>query len=117
MHKAQRIKNADSADLLVLLEKFRPIEAVVETCLAWPWLFDPLTPHGFGFVLAHAKELRVISGQNYKRDDMDAELLARIRVAAADIFGSRPCRGCSVVGVRGSPRTPPMRRTPRRHQG
>ena len=81
VHKAQRIKNSDSAELLALLEQYRPIEAVVETCPAWPWLFDLLTPHGFGFVLAHAKELKAISGQNYKRDDMDAELLARIRVA------------------------------------
>ena len=55
VHKAQRIKNADSADLLALLEQHRPIEAVVETCPAWPWLFDLLTQHGFGFVLAHAK--------------------------------------------------------------
>jgi hypothetical protein len=36
VHKAQRIKNADSADLLALLEQYRPIEAVVETCPAWP---------------------------------------------------------------------------------
>jgi hypothetical protein len=64
VHKAQRIKNADSADLLALLEEYRPIEAVVETCPAWPWLYDLLTPHGFGFVLAHAKELKAISGRN-----------------------------------------------------
>ena len=40
-----------------------------------------MTEHGIGFVLAHAKELKAISGQNYKRDAADAELLARIRVA------------------------------------
>lgn len=81
VHEAERIENVDSARLVELLERYRPIEAVVETSPAWPWLYDLLTEHGIGFVLAHAKELKAISGQNHKRDAMDAELLARIRVA------------------------------------
>lgn len=81
VHEAERIRNSDSADLVRLLERFQPIEAVVETSPAWPWLYDLLTEHGIGFVLAHAKELKAISGQKYKRDAMDAELLARIHVA------------------------------------
>jgi transposase len=36
---------------------------------------------GVDFVLAHARRLRAIAEANYKRDDIDAELLARMRVA------------------------------------
>ena len=36
---------------------------------------------GIHFVLAHAKRLRVIAESNYKSDDIDAELLARMRLA------------------------------------
>lgn len=32
-------------------------------------------------MLAHAKRLRVIAESNHKRDEMDAELLARTRLA------------------------------------
>ena len=32
-------------------------------------------------MLAHAKRLRIIAGSNYKSDDIDAELLARMRLA------------------------------------
>ena len=32
-------------------------------------------------MLAHAKRLRVIAESNYKSDDIDAELLARMRLA------------------------------------
>jgi transposase len=81
LHPPVRIKNAEAYRLVELLEPFRPLEAVVETSPAWPWLHDLLVGHGFGFVLAHAKKLRAISEANYKRDEIDAELLARVRLA------------------------------------
>jgi transposase len=67
--------------LLAALAPFRPLEAVVETSSAWPWLEDVLAPAGVRLVLAHAKRLRAIAEANYKRDDVDAELLARMRLA------------------------------------
>ena len=76
-----RIKNADADQLSELLEAYRPLEVVVETSPAWPWLFDRLHGNGVHFVLAHAKRLRVIAGSNYKSDDIDAQLLARMRLA------------------------------------
>ena len=76
-----RIKNADADQLGELLGPYRPLEVVVETSPAWPWLFDRLDGDGVHFVLAHAKRLRVIAGSNYKSDDIDAELLARMRLA------------------------------------
>lgn len=81
LQKAIRIANAERTELLEVLERFRPLEAVVETSPAWPWLHDLLTGHGHGFVLAHAKKLRAIAEASYKRDEIDAELLARMRVA------------------------------------
>lgn len=81
LQKATRIANTETSKLLEVLERFRPLEAVVETSPAWPWLHDLLTGHGHGFVLAHAKKLRGIAEQTYKRDEIDAELLARMRVA------------------------------------
>ena len=76
-----RIKNRDADELSELLERYRPLEVVVETSPAWPWLFDRLAGKGVHFVLAHAKRLRIIAGSNYKSDDIDAELLARMRLA------------------------------------
>ena len=76
-----RIKNADADQLTELLEPFRPLEVVVETSPAWPWLFDRLDGDGVHFVLAHAKRIRVIAESNYKSDEIDAELLARMRLA------------------------------------
>jgi len=81
VHKPARIPNADSDRLVGLLEKHRPVEVVVETCPAWPWLFDLLERPGIHVVLAHAKRLRAIAGSTYKRDEVDAELLARMRLA------------------------------------
>ena len=81
LHSGVRIKNAEIHRLIELLDAHRPLEAVVETSPAWPWLYDLLTGHGFGFVLAHAKKLRAIAEANYKRDEIDAELLARMRLA------------------------------------
>ena len=76
-----RIKNTEEDRLVELLEPYRPLEVVVETSPAWPWLFDRLQGPGVHFVLAHAKRLRVIAESNYKSDDIDAELLARMRLA------------------------------------
>ncbi len=76
-----RIKNTEADRLVELLEQYRPLEVVVETSPAWPWLFDRLQDRGIHFVLAHAKRLRVIAEGNYKSDDIDAELLARMRLA------------------------------------
>ena len=81
VHKPVRIKNSEADRLDELLEPFRPLEVVVETSPAWPWLFDRLEGPGIHFVLAHAKRLRVIAESNYKSDDIDAELLARMRLA------------------------------------
>lgn len=77
----RRVRNHEPARLLELLSPFRPLEAVVETSPGWAWLRDHLLAHGIGFVLAHAKRLRAIAEANYKKDEIDAELLARMRVA------------------------------------
>ena len=53
----------------------------METSSSWPWLHELLTGAGVQFVLAHARRLRAIAESNYKRDDIDAELLARMRLA------------------------------------
>ena len=42
VQKAVRIPNANPDRLVSLLEQYRPLEVVVETCPAWPWLFDLL---------------------------------------------------------------------------
>ena len=76
-----RIKNTQQDRLDDLLQQYQPLEVVVETSPAWPWLFDRLQERGIHFVLAHAKRLRVIAESNYKSDDIDAELLARMRLA------------------------------------
>ena len=81
LQEPTRIANGNASKLLALLARFGPIEAVVETSPAWPWLHDLLTGHGHGFVLAHAKKLRVSAESNYKRDEIDAELIARMRLA------------------------------------
>lgn len=81
VHKPVRVPNSEPDRLLNLLEPFRPLEAVVETCPTWPWLFDLLQGSGIHFVLAHAKRLRAIADSTYKRDEVDAELLARMRLA------------------------------------
>lgn len=67
--------------LLEGLSKYRPLEVVVETSSSWPWIHDLLVPQGIGFVLAHAKRLRHIASSNYKADEVDAELLARMHLA------------------------------------
>ena len=80
-HGPVRIKNTEVKQLHELLAPYRPLEVVVETSPAWPWLFDRLSGRGIHFVLAHAKRLRIIAESNYKSDAIDAELLARMRLA------------------------------------
>ncbi len=74
VEKPVRIKNSEADRLEELLKPYRPLEVVVETSPAWPWLFDRLDRPDVHFVLAHAKRI-------YKSDEIDAELLARMRLA------------------------------------
>lgn len=76
-----RVPCAQQDRLVEVLAPYRPLEAVVETSGSWPWLQDALAPAGIGFVLAHARRLRAIAESNYKSDAIDAELLARMRLA------------------------------------
>ncbi len=76
-----RIRCLEPDRLLEALAPYRPLEVVVETSSSWPWLYELLRPAGVRFVLAHAKKLRAIAEANYKSDDIDAELLARMRLA------------------------------------
>lgn len=76
-----RVKVEHRERLLALLAPYRPLDVVMETSSSWPWLHEVLTGAGVQFVLAHARRLRAIAEANYKRDDVDAELLARMRVA------------------------------------
>jgi transposase len=76
-----RVKMEDPARLVTLLAPYRPLEAVVETSSSWPRLDAVLSGAGVRFVLAHARRLRVIAEANYKSDDIDAELLARMHLA------------------------------------
>ena len=78
----KRIRLSEEARLLELLDRMAPVELVVETSPSWPWLYDLVKDReGVGFVLAHATKLRAIAEANYKRDEIDAELLARMRLA------------------------------------
>jgi len=76
-----RVKVSQPERLLELLADYRPIDAVMETSSSWPWLHELLTGADVRFVLAHARRLRAIAEANYKRDEIDAELLARMRLA------------------------------------
>jgi transposase len=76
-----RVKVSQPERLLELLAPYRPLEAIMETSSSWPWLHELLSGAGVQFVLAHARRLRAIAEANYKRDDIDAELLARMRLA------------------------------------
>jgi transposase len=72
------VSTQDPLRLLGVLEPYRPLEVVVETCPFWPWLYDVLVPAGIGFHLAHAKQLRAIAAAPQKNDAVDARLLARM---------------------------------------
>lgn len=76
-----RIKVEQAARLLELLAPYRPLDVVMETSSSWPWLADLFTGTGIQFVLAHARRLRAIAEANYKCDAIDADLLARMRLA------------------------------------
>jgi transposase len=77
----RRIRVKEPHRLVELLSTYRPLDVVVETSSAWPWIHDCLTPLGIGFVLAHAKRLRIIAESTYKSDEVDAELLGRMHLA------------------------------------
>lgn len=79
--KPTRVRVEDRPRLLALLAPYRPLEVVMETSSSWPWLSEVLSVAGITFVLAHARRLRAIAESTYKSDDIDAELLARMRVA------------------------------------
>lgn len=79
--KPTRVKVEHPERLLALLAPYHPLDAIMETSSSWPWLHEVLTGAGVHFVLAHARRLRAIAESNYKRDDIDAELLARMRLA------------------------------------
>lgn len=79
--KATHVRMGDAERLLAVLAPYRPLDAVMETSSAWPWLHEVLTGAGIQFVLAHARRLRAIAEANYKADDVDAELLARMQLA------------------------------------
>lgn len=76
-----RVRVTAPERLREVLAPFRPLEAVVETSSTWPWLDEVLSPCGIHLVLAHARRLRAIAEANYKRDEIDAELLGRMRLA------------------------------------
>lgn len=74
----ERVSTAEPERLLEVLAPYRPLEAVVETCQFWPWIYDLLSPTEIGFHLAHAKKLRAIAHSPQKSDSVDAVLLARM---------------------------------------
>jgi transposase len=76
-----RVKVEQSDRLLELLRPYRPLDAVMESSSSWPWLYELFAGTGIQFVLAHARRLRAIAEATYKRDEIDAELLARMRLA------------------------------------
>jgi transposase len=80
--------------LLAVLAPYRPLDVVVETSSSWPWLHQLLEAAGMRFVLAHARKLRAIAEANYKRDEIDAELLARMRLAGLipQVFPTPPAQ-------------------------
>lgn len=80
VRKPHRVRNDEPERLVELLKAYRPLEVVVETSPAWPWLYDLLEGRDCHFVLAHANRLRVIAESNYKNDRIDATLLARMRL-------------------------------------
>ena len=80
VHECKRVP-IGGEPLLEVLEGFRPLEVVVETCPFWPWIHDVLEPTEIGFHLAYAKELEAIAKAETKTDSVDARLLARMLAA------------------------------------
>lgn len=77
----QRVATQAPGQLLAVLAPYRPLEAVVETCPFWPWVYDLVVPAGIRFHLAHARELEAIASSARKTDERDALLLARMLLA------------------------------------
>ncbi|NIP73890.1 MAG: IS110 family transposase [Gammaproteobacteria bacterium] len=73
-----RIPVTEKPRLVEVLRPYRPLEVVTEASPFWPWIHERLVEVGVGFVLAHSKKLRAIAGDDQKRDESDAELLARM---------------------------------------
>jgi transposase len=79
--KPTRVRVEQPERLLAVLAPYRPLATVMETSSSWPWLYELLSGAGIEFVLAHARKLRAIAEANYKRDAIDAVLLARMQLA------------------------------------
>ncbi len=78
----ERIGNRDGAGLMQRLEGWTPLAVVMETSPTWPWIRDLVAKRArMEFVLAHATQLRAIAHSHHKRDEVDAELLARMHLA------------------------------------
>jgi transposase len=77
----RQVSTKTPEQLRALLEAHQPVEAVVETCPFWPWIYDLLTAGGIRVHVAHAKELRAIATSHRKTDERDALLLARMLAA------------------------------------
>ena len=88
--------------LVAVLAPYHPLEAIVETSGSWPWLDAVLSGAGVRFVLAHAKRLRAIAEANYKRDSLDAELLARMRLAGLipEVYATPPAQRAWAILIR-----------------
>lgn len=78
VYRNRRLSVGEGGRLLEVLEPFRPLQVVVETCPFWPWIHDLLEPTAIEFHLAHASRLEAIARSNKKTDSVDAELLARM---------------------------------------
>ena len=92
--KPTRVRVEEPEHLLDLLAPHRPLTAVMETSSSWPWLHELLSGTGIQFVLAHARTLRAIAEANYKRDAVDAVLLARMQLAGciAGVYPTPPAQ-------------------------
>jgi len=77
----RRVTTRKPEELVATLRTYAGIEAVVETCPCWPWIYDLLTAAGIPVHVAHAKELRAIATSHRKTDERDAALLARMLAA------------------------------------
>lgn len=97
-----RVPCSNPRRLIELLAPYRPLEAVVESSPGWAWLRDILVAADIGFVLAHATRLRAIAEANYKKDEIDAELLARMRIAGCipEVHAKGPAQRELVLVVR-----------------
>lgn len=81
----QRVSARRPEALVAALARYHsaaaPLEAVVETCPFWPWIYELVESAGIRMHLAHARELRAIATSHRKTDERDALLLARMLAA------------------------------------